>query len=185
MKLNKKQIYNLISSLFIVLIGVILLVSRNLILDNANDLLYAIMYLYAFIKIIEYFMTKTAGDYENLLIAMASVIAGTAGIVFNFASTPIVLSITLISWVAVLAIIKLIKVDYLMDRQNKMWYAEIIALGIFILVGILTSINLYFSVNVQTLMLGFFFLITGIIEMIYPLIASFAAKENKKEDKEK
>jgi len=142
-------------------------------------LFYYIMYFCAVIKLIEYFITKEDGDYENILVAMVSVIAGTAGIVFHFSNTPIVLSITLISWVSALAIIKLIKVDYLMDRKNKMWYAEIITLGIFVLIGILTSINLYFSASVQTLMLGFFFLTMGIVEMVYPLIDSFAIKAKK------
>jgi uncharacterized membrane protein HdeD (DUF308 family) len=178
MKLKRKQIYSLISALLILLIGVVLLSFKSLI-SNANNLFFYVMYFYATIKLIEYFMTKEVGDYENLLVAMVSVIAGTSGLVFHLQSTPIVLSITLISWVSALAIIKLIKVDYLMDRKNKMWYAEIITLGIFVLIGILTSINLYFSASVQTLMLGFFFLIMGIVEMIHPLIDSFACKAKK------
>lgn len=178
MKLKKKQVYSLISALLILLIGVVLLAFKDLI-SNANSLFYYVMYFYATIKLIEYFMTKEEGDYENILVAMVSVIAGTAGIVFHFSNTPIVLSITLISWVSALAIIKLIKVDYLMDRKNKMWYAEIITLGIFVLAGILTSINLYFSASVQTLMLGFFFLIMGIVEVVYPLIDSFIIKTKK------
>ncbi|HOP65539.1 MAG TPA: hypothetical protein PLX66_00725 [Bacilli bacterium] len=180
MKLKRKQVYSLISALLILLIGVILLSFKDL-LSSANTLFYIVMYVVAAIKLVEYFVTKEKGDYENLLITMVSVIAGTAGIVFNFKDTPLVLSITLISWVSMLAIIKLIKVDYLMDRKNKMWYAEIITLGIFILVGILTSINLYFSSAVQTLMLGFFFLIMGILEVIYPLLDSFAKKNKNKE----
>ncbi len=169
MKLTKKQIYTLISSLLLVLIGIILLSFRNL-MDNANYLFYYIMDFYALIKLIEYFLTKKAKEYKNLLIAIVSLLAGSIGFIFNLNDTPMVLSITLTSWVSLVSIIKLIKVDYLMDRQNKMWYIEIIFLGIFILIGILTSINLYFNATVQILVLGFFFLINGILEMVYPLI---------------
>lgn len=169
MKLKRKQIYSLISSLLLVLIGIILLSFRN-IMDNANYLFYYIMDIYAIIKLVEYFITKKASDYKNLLIAIVSLIAGSVGVIFSLNNTPIVLSITLMSWVSLVSIIKLIKVDYLMDRQNKMWYIEMIFLGVFILVGILTSINLYFNATVQTLVLGFFFLINGILEVIYPLI---------------
>ncbi len=172
MKLKSKQFYSFISSLLVILIGVLLLTFKN-IMNDANYLFYFIMDFYAVIKALEYFMTKKESDYKNLLISLASLIAGSIGIIFNLESTPIVLSVTLISWVSLVAIIKLIKVDYLMDRENKMWYAEIISLGIFILVGILTSINLYFVTSVQILVLGFFFLINGILEMGYPLIDSF------------
>ena len=169
MKLTKKQTYNLISSLLLVLIGITLLSFRN-IMDNANYLFYYIMDFYAFIKLIEYFLTKKAKEYTNLLIAIVSLLAGSIGIMLGLDDTPIILSITLMSWVSLVSIIKLIKVDYLMDRQNKMWYIEIIFLGIFILIGILTSINLYFNATIQILVLGFFFLINGILEMVYPLI---------------
>ena len=176
MKLKNKQVYSLITSLLIIIVGTLLLSLRN-IMDSANYLFYLIMGFYALIKLIEYFMTKKVNDYKNLLIAVVSLLAGSIPIIFNLNNTPIVLSISLMSWVSLTAIIKLIKVDYLMDRQNRMWYAEIISLGLFILVGILTSINLYFSYTIQTIILGFFFLITGILDLIYPLIDSFNCKE--------
>lgn len=176
--MKNKKLFSIISSLAILFIGIFLLVFPNLIVDvdNVNTLFYTIMYIYAMIIFCDYFITREDGDYEKLFTALACTLAGTSGIIFNLESTPMVLSLTLISWVSIMAIIKLIKVDYLMDRNNKMWNVKIVLFGSFILIGILTSINLYYEITTQTLILGFFFLINGLLELSYPLIEGFYDK---------
>ena len=70
---------------------------------------------------------------------------------------------TLASWVAVMSIIKLIKLDYYHDRENGMLYVNLITFSLFILLGLLTSINLYFNETVQYIMLAFFFVVNGLL----------------------
>ena len=48
---------------------------------------------------------------------------------------------------------------------------------LFILTGVLTSINLYYTGDVQILVLGFFFLINGILELMDPLAAYIMEKK--------
>ena len=66
-----------------------------------------------------------------------------------------------------------------------MLYVNLITFSLFLLLGLLTSINLYYEVTVQTLMLGFFFVVNGILNLaedgIRILIDSFE-KENKKKN---
>jgi uncharacterized membrane protein HdeD (DUF308 family) len=69
-----------------------------------------------------------------------------------------------------LALIRLKKADFYHDRRNTIWQINIITLGILILVGIITSINLYYQSEVQILMFGYFFLVNGILELIDPLV---------------
>lgn len=174
--MKSKKGFTIATAFIILLMGAILLVYPSSAVDNVNTLFYTIMYIYAMITFCEYFITKEEGDYEKLFTALACTLAGTSGIIFNLESTPMVLSLTLIGWVSIMAIIKLIKVDYLMDRNNKMWNVKIILFGAFILIGILTSINLYYEITTQTLMLGFFFLVSGLLELSYPLIEGFYDK---------
>ncbi len=174
MKINKKEVYSFTSSLLIIIVGVILLCFGNKEVDTT--VLYAgIMFFYAILKLTEYFLTKEKGDYENLFIAFASII--TSSIIFTLLArdikTPMLVPVSLISWVAMLAILKLIKVDFLMDRKNKMWYVELIILILFVIIGILTSINLYHINEIQNMVLGFFFLLLGILEFLYPLVNTF------------
>ena len=69
-----------------------------------------------------------------------------------------------------LSLIKLKKGDYYNDRKNKMWIVEVISLVLFILAGLLTTMNLYYENDIQVLILGYFFLIHGMLELFDPLI---------------
>ena len=53
-----------------------------------------------------------------------------------------------------------------------MWIIEVISLVLFILAGLLTTMNLYYENDIQVLVLGYFFLIHGILELFDPLIIS-------------
>lgn len=182
--MKNKRLFSLLASLAVLLIGVILLMFPDLAFDNVNTLFYTVMYIYAMVVFCEYLLTKEPEDYEKLFTALACTLAGTSGIIFNLERTPMVLSLTLISWVSIMSVIKLIKVDYLMDRHNKMWNVKIVLFGAFILIGILTSINLYYEITTQTLILGFFFFINGLLEVSYPLIEGFYDKYMKLMKKE-
>ena len=69
-----------------------------------------------------------------------------------------------------MAIIKLIKIDYLHDRNDKMMYINLGTVFLFLFLGLLSSINLYFSETVQFLMLGFFFICVGLLDLTEDLI---------------
>ena len=68
-----------------------------------------------------------------------------------------------------MSLIKLKKADYYNDRKNKAWILEIITLILFILSGLLTTINLYYENDIQILVLGYFYLIHGILELVDPI----------------
>jgi len=76
-----------------------------------------------------------------------------------------------------MSLVRLKKADYYHDRKNFLWMLHIITLCIFLLISLLTAINLYYSSSVQILMLGNFFFINGILDLIDPLTNYI--KENK------
>lgn len=165
-KTRKKNIINLVASSTLLLFGILLLIFPWFGVNNPVFVLYIAFAVNSLVKLIEYFLTKNGSDYENLYSAIACAVAALSG--FRFASyenTPLVLSLTLVSWVFIMSIIKLIKLDYYHDRENGMVYVNLVTFSLFILIGLLTSVNLYFSNTVQTLMLGFFFLINGILSL--------------------
>lgn len=180
-----KNILNIVISIILIFLGIFLLIFPWFGESSPNKLLYLLFVIYGGIKIIEYILTRNDKDYEDLYTGIACVLAATSGFKFASYSTPMVLSITLASWVGIMSIIKLIKLDYYHDRQNKMLYVNLITFSLFLLLGLLTSINLYYEVTVQTLMLGFFFVVNGILNLaedgIRILIDSFE-KENKKKN---
>jgi len=166
---NKKKV-DLFSAIFLIIIGVILLLFPLFDVTNIKWIFFGIMLCYAMVHFIQFFLTKKEKDYEGLFTALVSLVVGVVGIVFNFYVTPLKIAISLMVWVALLSLIKLKKADYYHDKKNSMWKIQSGILIMFITVGILTSVNLYYGESIQVLILGFFFFTHGIIELIDPVV---------------
>lgn len=169
-KLDRTDKINLIISSIILLLGIILMI-----LSPATDyapitMLYLTFIVYSLIKLLEYFLTKPKDDNEELYTAIICAIASLSGFKFIDYNTQMVLSLTLAVWVGAMSIIRLIKIDYLHDRNDKLMYINLGTFFLFLLLGLLTSINLYFSETVQFLMLGFFFITVGLLDLAEDLI---------------
>lgn len=160
-----KNKINLITSAVIITLGILLFIFPWFGIEEPNNLLYLLFAIYAGIKLIEYILTRNGTDRENLYTAIACALASVSGFKFSEYSSPMVLSLTLISWVGIMSVIKLIKLDYYHDRKNGMFYVNLVSFSLFLLLGLLTSINLYFNETVQTLMLAFFFVCNGILSL--------------------
>ena len=87
------------------------------------------------------------------------------------------LALCLFIWVILMSLTKLKESDYYHDRKNKLWELNVVNLIIFILTGILTAVNLYYTNDIQILVLGFFFLINGILELMDPLAGYIMSKK--------
>lgn len=175
-KLNHNDKINIIISTVIIIMGLLLLILSSATNARPITMLYIVFTIYSIIKIEEYFITKPKNDYEELYTAIICAIAALSGFKFNSYNTQMVLALTLISWVSAMCIIKLIKIDYYHDRNNKMMYINLGTFFLFLLLGLLTSINLYFSEQIQSLMLGFYFIIIGILDITEDLIRILSSK---------
>ena len=82
---------------------------------------------------------------------------------------PLNLALTLFVWITMMSLVKLKKCDYYHDRHKEIYILKIITLVLFILSGLLCTINLYYEKSVQILVLGFFYFINGILEAIDPI----------------
>lgn len=160
---TKKNKINLICSAILLLVGLAMFILPWIKILDPVKILYIVFSIYALVKLVEYFLTRNGSDLENLYTAIASALAAISGFRFINYEPTMVLSMTLASWVAVMAIIKLIKLDYYHDRENGMLYVNLITFSLFILLGLLTSINLYFNETVQYIMLAFFFVVNGLL----------------------
>ena len=163
--MKKKDIINLIVSGVLILAGVLILLVPFLGFMQPTTLLYIMFSSYSLIKIIEVILTPKTNDNEDLFTAIACALAAISGFKFGSLEPSMVLSITLASWVGIMSVIKLIKLDYYHDRENGMFYVNLVTFSLFLLLGLLTSINLYFNETVQIIMLGFFFTVNGILNL--------------------
>ena len=77
--------------------------------------------------------------------------------------------LVLLIWMGLMCLIKLKKADFYHDKKNKMWILRLFILFVFLTSGLLTGINLYYEASVQTIIVGFFFFLNGVLDAIDPI----------------
>lgn len=174
--MKKKQIVDLIISIFLIICGSIILLFPLFHFVKVKSIFIGILFIYAILNMLKFILIFNSKDYEGLLTSLASILVLIIAIYLDITKVPWYLALCLLIWIILLSLIKLKKGDYYNDRKNKMWIIEIICLILFILTGLLTAMNLYYENDIQVLVLGYFFLIHGILEIFDPLIISLKIK---------
>ncbi len=164
-----KQKVDLVTSLFLIFAGMITLILPVIDVINVKYIFISILSFYAVINLFQFIITYKSKDYEALFTVFASLITTIVAFQIDLALKPWNLAIVLFIWVIMMSLIKLKKCDYYHDRCNTVWAVRVVTLLLFIATGILCTINLYYGESVQVLVLGFFFYIHGILELIDPI----------------
>lgn len=167
--MNKKQKVELIIATFLIIMGSLLLIFPLFLFIKVKLIFTSILGIYAILNFIKFLFVKQTKDYEGLFVTLASLIVIILASFLDIESIPWYLALTLFIWIIFMSLIKLKKADYYNDRKNKAWILEIITLILFILSGLLTTINLYYENDIQILVLGYFYLIHGILELVDPI----------------
>ncbi len=167
--MKKKQIVDLVIAIFLIICGGVLLIFPLFHFVSVKPIFMVVLGVYGLLNLIQFLLTKEAKDYEGLFTTIASVITIIIAWRLNIDKVPWYLALTLFVWIIMMSLIKMKKADYYNDRKNSIWILKIITLVLFILTGLLATINLYYEADVQILVLGFFFLIHGMLELFDPL----------------
>lgn len=175
--MNKKQIVDLVIAIFLIISGAILLVFPLFHFVKVKPIFITLLGVYALLNLIQFLLTKKSKDYEGLFTVIASLIAIIVALKLDINRVPWYLAITLFIWIIMMSLIKLKKADYYNDRKNSVWILKIVTLILFILTGLLATINLYYEADIQVLVLGFFFFIHGILELVDPLTIYLVEKK--------
>ncbi|MBR1413236.1 MAG: DUF308 domain-containing protein [Bacilli bacterium] len=170
--MKKKQITDLSTGIILVAISVIILMFPTFKITNVKYILGISLILYTLVNFIKYIITHESKDKEGLYTALIS-LAIALIVFFSDMSKPKNLALTLFSFVILMVIMRIIKADYYHDRHNKMWMLEVVSLILFMLAGYLTCVNLYYSADIQIIVLGFFFFINGMFEIYDPIIIGY------------
>lgn len=164
---SKQKIDTAINS-FLVILGLLIIVLAIFKYTDVKVVFLTVMFSYALLNLVQFILTRKAKDYEGLYTCLASLAVGVIDIFFSFDSSN-VLAISLMSWVTMMSVIKFIKTDYYNDRKDKMWKLRVVLLILFMIIGIVTSISLNYGDNIRIMILGYFFLIHGILELVDPI----------------
>lgn len=176
-----KNLINFVCSLSIVILGILFFLVPTISDMEPNKILFIVMLLYFGVKISEYILTRRSKDSETIWVAIACFLAAASAIQYGSIASNILVSVSLSVWVLILTIIKLIKINEYRDQENTLMYLNIVTMSLFILLGILSVITIYKEIVSINLVLGFFFIVEGILHTLE--VGIRITKENKEKTK--
>ncbi len=168
--MKRKQKIDFIISTFLMLIGLGLIISPLFDFVNVKLIFSFVMISYALLNLVQFLLTLDDKDYEGLLTFIACAAVGICNYIYYEEAYPVILSMSVILWITMMSIIRLIKADYYHDRKDRMWKLMIFTLVMFIIVGLITAVSFNYSDITITIVLGYFFLFHGFLEMIDPMV---------------
>lgn len=175
--MDRRTLVEFITGWILVLAGGIMTILPIFSITNVRMVFIAIIAVYGIIHLIKNFFILEAKDFSGFRTAASCIVALVLMMFMDINDSPWNLALILFIWVILMSLTKLKESDYYHDRKNNLWELNVINLILFILTGVLTSINLYYTGDVQILVLGFFFLINGILELMDPLAAYIMEKK--------
>ncbi len=165
-EVKNKNIILIITSILTLLLGVSFFFERSISFIDGCEIFYVIMLLYFGLEFTNYLLTKNQTGMNSLYISLACLIASVSGLKYMDEPSNLVLTITLIGWMVIMLIIKLIRIEDLRNKMNYSVFINIFSMSLFILLGFLTITNLYKGITNQVMVLGFFFTINGILNIL-------------------
>jgi len=147
-------------------LGISFFFSKYITLLESSLIFYVVMLLYFGFEFTNYILTKKVTGMHSLYISLACIIASFSGLKYMNEPSNMVISITLIGWMIMMLIIKLIRIEDLRNNNNYSVFINIFTMSLFILLGFLTITNIFKEISNINLMLGFFFTVNGILNLI-------------------
>ncbi len=167
---TKKRYYKryyrvqIVIDIVLILLGFIVSAFPKISSLNANIVFYTLMSIYAGLEFLEYFISKYSK--ESIYLAISSSVCAFSGFFLKNLDAPTVLSITLVAWILMISISKIIGFETIYERRINLFIVKLSALSTVILIGILVSINIYFRMSAIGHMLALMYITYGFLELL-------------------
>ena len=166
--MNKKELVDLVTGISLMLLAGVILLLPTFKFNDLAFILKTVFGFYALIKLTQFLFTIKNKDFESLFTCIISIGALISLFLIELSTKNMVL--VLLIWMGLMCLIKLKKADFYHDRKNKMWVLRLFMLFAFLTSGLLTGLNLYYEASVQTIIVGYFFFINGMLDIIDPIV---------------
>lgn len=160
MKLHYKS--QLIIDTVLILEGLIIFLFPKLSILNASMVFYTMMSIYAGLELIEFLYSKKTK--ESLYLFFSGATCAFSGFFLKSYDSSIVLSLTLITFILMVSIIKISSLQEIYKTKTNLFTIKLGALSAFILIGILVSINIFYKINEIYYMLALLYISYGGLE---------------------
>lgn len=134
---------------------------------NVNDLFLCMTLILSSLNLANFYVVGASPTKEYLYYSITSSIVGIVNLLITpYFSASLSLAISILALTITHSIVKLFTVDYYHDRKDPFYYIEGTLAIMFLITGMIISISVFNSPVIETLELGFFMIIMGIIESI-------------------
>ena len=113
-----------------------------------------------------YLLTKKVTGMDSLYKSLAYIIASVSGLLYMKEQSNLVIGYTLVGWLVIMLIIKLIRIEDLRNKLNYGVFINIFTMSLFILLGFLVTTNIFVGITNIPMILGFLFTANGLINLI-------------------
>ena len=162
---KSKNIILIITSILTLLIGASFFINGYTKYFDGCQIFYVAMLLYFGLEFTNYLLTKKITGMDSLYKSLAALIASVSGLLYMDKTTNLVVGYTLVGWLVIMLVIKLIKIEDLRNKLNNGVFINIFTMSLFILLGFLVSTNIFMGITNIPLLLGFFFIANGVINI--------------------
>lgn len=175
--MNRRTLVEFITAWILILEAAAIMILPIFSIMNIRIVFIITISLYGIIHMVKNFALINAKDFSGFNAALSCVATLVLLLFLDINDSPWNLALVLFIWVILMSLTKLKESDYYHDRKNKLWELNIVNLILFIVSGILTTVSLNYTGDIQILVIGFFFLINGILELMDPLAAYLIEKK--------
>ena len=175
--MGKRTLVEFIVAWLLIILSCVIIVLPIFNVRNVKNIFISIIALYGIIHLIKNLLIMQHKDYTGFSTAINSVLILVIMMFLDINDSPWNLALVLFIWVILMSLTKLKESDYYHDRKNKLWKLNVFNLLLFIIAGVLTTLSLYYTADIQILIMGFFFMINGILELMDPVAAYIIEKE--------
>ena len=170
--MDRRTLVEFVVGWILVLIGGLIMVLPLFNIISVKKVFILVISLYSIIHLIKNFLILESKEYSGFSTSLACVAVLIILLFKDINDNPLNLALILFIWIILMSLIKLKESDYYHDYNV-------------IFTGILTTVNLYCTPDIQILVLGFFFLVNGILDLMDPLVAYVINKQSMSNKKEK
>lgn len=166
--MNKKVVIDFITSVALLVLASCVLLLPTFEVDSIELVLGLIFGFYTIFKFTQFILIFKEKDYESLFTALISGLSIASIFLIELSTKN--LALILMVWMGLMCLVKLKKADFYHDRENEMWKLRLIMLFVFLTSGLLTGMNLFYNNSVQIIVMGYFFFINSLLDIIDPVV---------------
>ena len=170
---KKRNIIETTLYFILIIIGIIIMSFPTFGLINPILYLGALFYIYAFFTITAYFLSRKEKDYELLFNSLINIIVASFLVAVPNENMPLMLGTSMLIYTLLILVNRGFIVYKYKINKNYLWVIKFIITFLVIFLGILTIINLYNELSVQTLIIGYYFVTLGVMLITEPLFKLF------------